>query len=50
MDYKEPNTKRNKKNDKAKRNFDLHGTNSTKHVRKMEALLEKRNETTKSKK
>lgn len=43
MDYKEPNTKRNKKSDKAKRNFDLHGTNSAKHIRKMEAQMEHRN-------
>ncbi len=42
MDYKEPKTHRNKKSDKAQRNFDLHGTNSAKHVRQMEALMEKR--------
>jgi hypothetical protein len=39
---KEPKTHRNKKSDKAQRNFDLHGTNSAKHVRQMEALMEKR--------
>ena len=50
MDHKEPNTKRNKKSDKAKRNFDLHGTNSAKHVRKMEEMLEKRKEASKPKK
>jgi len=50
MDHKEPNTKRNKKSDKAKRNFDLHGTNSAKHVRKMEEIMEKRKEASKPKK
>lgn len=50
MDYKEPKTQRNKKSDKAQRNFDLHGTNSAKHVRQMEALLEKRNQQSKPKK
>ena len=50
MDYKEPKTQRNKKSDKAQRNFDLHGTNSAKHVRQMETLLEKRNQQSKPKK
>lgn len=37
-----PNAKRNKKSDKAKRNFDYNGANSQKHVRSYEALIEKK--------
>jgi hypothetical protein len=35
-------TKRNKKSDKAKKNFDLHGGKSSKHIRLQETLMEKR--------
>jgi len=34
--------KRNKKSDKAKRNFDRNGTKTMKHVRTVEYLIEKR--------
>ena len=37
----DPPTKRNKKSDKAKRNFDLTGGKTAKHVRKVEELQEK---------
>jgi hypothetical protein len=37
----DPKVKRNKKSDKAKRNFDLTGGKSSKHVRLQEALREK---------
>jgi hypothetical protein len=37
-----PNAKRNKKSDKAKRNFAINGAKSQKHVRVYEALLEKK--------
>jgi hypothetical protein len=35
-------TKRKKKSDKAKKNFDLHGGKSSKHVRLQELMMEKR--------
>jgi hypothetical protein len=37
-----PNAKRNKKSDKAKRNFAINGAKSQKHVRAYEALVEKK--------
>ena len=37
----EPDTKRKKKSDKAKRNFDLTGGKSAKHVRGVEKIQEK---------
>lgn len=37
-----PIVKRNKKSDKAKRNFDLTGGKSAKHIRIQEALQEKK--------
>jgi hypothetical protein len=40
--YTTPSVKRNKKSDKAKRNFELNGCTSSKHIRLVESLLEKR--------
>jgi hypothetical protein len=37
-----PDAKRNKKSDKAKRNFAINGAKSQKHVRVYEALVEKK--------
>lgn len=42
MDNYTPSVKRNKKSDKAKRNHELNGSTSSKHVRLVEAILEKR--------
>jgi hypothetical protein len=35
-------TKRNKKSDKAKKNVDLHGGKSSKHIRLQEVLMDNR--------
>lgn len=40
-DYENNNIKRNKKSDKAKKNFDMNGNFSSKHIRIKEALMEK---------
>lgn len=42
MDNYTPSVKRNKKSDKAKRNHELNGSTSSKHIRLVEAILEKR--------
>jgi hypothetical protein len=39
----EPQAKRTKKSDKAKRTFDLHGGKSAKHIRLQEAIQAKKN-------
>jgi hypothetical protein len=39
----EPKVKRNKKSDKAKKNFELTGGKSSRHIRLQEALQEKKN-------
>lgn len=39
----EPQAKRSKKSDKAKRTFDLHGGKSAKHIRLQEAIQAKKN-------
>jgi hypothetical protein len=40
MDHSEPKTKRDKKSDKAKKNFELNGGLSQKHIRLAQALKE----------
>jgi hypothetical protein len=37
MDYSEPKSKRTKKSDKAKKNFEINGTFTKKHIRISEA-------------
>jgi hypothetical protein len=42
MDYKEPNVKRSKKSDKAKKTHEKYGATSQKHIRITEAVKAKK--------